>query len=142
MKLSNIYPFGGYSTAFGDLPPAAQPKPHDLLHSPFSSASHNADRPDRSALDRSIEGELKLEDAPNDLKLDLNSSLSSASNGFSLNQLNQLSQINQLNQLSSLNEDLFKAPFNGSAIRPPLLHQQLCDNLSRPTFVMQLCYQV
>lgn len=73
-----------------------------------------------------------MEESPNDLKLDLHSSVSSGNlNSFSLNQLNQLSQISQLNQLSSLNEDLFKAPFNGSAMRPPLLHQQLCDNLGR-----------
>lgn len=75
-----------------------------------------------------MESELKLEDAANDLKLDLNSSAlsSAANNSFALNQLNQFNQINQLN---SLNEDLFKAPFNGSTMRPPLLHQQLCDNL-------------
>ena len=128
MKLNNIYPFG-YSQAFADLPPAGQAnKSHDLL--PYSGGSHT-DRPELERPSRSIDGELKLEDAGNDLKLDLNSSLSSAGSSFSLNQLNQLSQINQLNQLSSLNEDLFKTPFNGQSMRPPLLHQQLCDNLGR-----------
>lgn len=143
LKLNSIYPFASYSTAFGDSPACQINKPHDLLHSPFSSASiaNNADRPDRPSLDRSMESEMKPEESSNDLKLDLNSSLSSANrnHSFSLNQLNQLSQINQLNQLSSLNEDLFKAPFNGSALRPPLLHQQLCDNLGRSFFCRYHC---
>lgn len=110
MKLNGIYPFDSYSTTlqsnFNEL---TNQKSINKSPSAFNLQSTNN-------LNRSNENEIK---AMNDKMV----------NDTNLNSNNF--PINQLSQLNSLNDEIFKTPFNNlQPIRPTTsIHQHLCNGL-------------
>lgn len=115
---------GNYPVQYNDLPALNQhinSTNQSLFSSNLSIRNGNADKSNEN------ENDAKIEKSNDDMKLDL--SLPNVnSSGFPLNHLSQI------NQLNTLNEEMFKVPFNNSSIpiRQSTLHNQqsqLCNNL-------------